>query len=586
MCGSGWLPLPRQSDVSVTIIHGDMRDVLGKMIAEGKTVQAVVTDPPYGLEFMGKEWDAPWQVSSKSALFGDRKTKMPGWGTTRNPNCQTCGGRLRGPKKCGCATPNWDEAPNATMRRQMAGFQDWFQECAELMLAVLPPGGHLLVFGGTRTYHRMAVAIEEAGFEIRDTIAWLYGSGFPKSKNVSKAIDKEAGAEREVIGQARTFKGDSGPQTYAALGEFHQSKFVDITAPATDAARQWHGWGTALKPSLELVCVARKPLIGTVAANVLKYGTGALNIDGCRITTGQRPDEDAAWDNDQSLCDLCAERAAQNGKPSALATRAFIATSDAALTLNGKGEPRPAVTDKADIGCSDGTMAATTATSSSIDGSGPSDMDLFQQATTSTTSTATSPTTDLKTCNACRVPLTSQNTASSIQHNKNGLQQPQSDGASLGRWPANTCHDGSDEVVRAFPETNGSGSVRGTEPSECHSGVYSGPRGRVPFEAHAGSGSAARFFYSAKADADDRLGSKHPTIKPVDLMRWLVRLITPPGGTVLDPFAGSGATGMACMAEGIDCILVEREAEYVADIKARIAHVHGEDTPLFSGVMT
>jgi site-specific DNA-methyltransferase (adenine-specific) len=146
----------------------------------------------------------------------------------------------------------------------------------------------------------------------------------------------------------------------------------------------------------------------------------------------------------------------------------------------------------------------------------------------------------------------------------------------VGRWPANVCHDGSDEVVKAFPDGGGGFGVRG---GDRQSEYGFGAGGVVGF---GDSGSAARFFYSSKADADDRLGSKHPTVKPVDLMRWLVRLITPPGGTCLDPFAGSGTTGMACMAEGIDCILIEREAEYVADIKARIAHVRGDDTPLFA----
>jgi site-specific DNA-methyltransferase (adenine-specific) len=224
-----------------------------------------------------------------------------------------------------------------------------------------------------------------------------------------------------------------------------------------------------LRPGLDLICVARKPLDGTVAATVLKHGTGALNIDGCRIATDEDRRRNAA-------------------------------------------------------GGDNGLVGSST----------------FQ----------------IRERRADDMPETA------------------------GRWPANTCHDGSDEVVSAFPDANhktGGPSSR----SIGGNGIYGGGDPVVP-SGYEDSGSAARFFYSSKADADDRLGSKHPTVKPVDLMRWLVRLVTPPGGAVLDPFAGSGTTGMACMAEGFDCILVEREAEYVADIKARIAHVRGDDTPLFA----
>lgn len=154
----------------------------------------------------------------------------------------------------------------------------------------------------------------------------------------------------------------------------------------------------------------------------------------------------------------------------------------------------------------------------------------------------------------------------------------------MGRWPANVIHDGSEEVLAAFPaEAGAAAPVRGTEASAAIKNAY-GERERVPGAFHADSGSAARFFYSAKADASDRLGSKHPTVKPTDLMAYLCRLVTPPGGTVLDPFAGSGSTGMACMREGFDCILIEREAEYVADIQRRIAHVSGHDAPLFGSL--
>jgi DNA modification methylase len=181
------------------------------------SVDSIVTDPPYGLSFMGKKWDY--------------------------------------------------DVPSVEI----------WQQC----LRVLKPGGHLLAFAGTRTQHRMAVRIEDAGFEIRDMIAWVYGSGFPKSLDVSKAIDKAAGAEREVIGVSENVRPESDRGNGLAHGDY--GRVWNETTPTTDAAKQWQGWGTALKPSLEPITVARKPLIGTVADNVLQHGTGGINIDGCRV---------------------------------------------------------------------------------------------------------------------------------------------------------------------------------------------------------------------------------------------------------------------------------------------------------------
>jgi DNA modification methylase len=418
--------------MSVRIEHGDMREVLARLIADGVTVQSIVSDPPYHL------------TALTPGTFGHKKN---GDGTDRTQQANY--------KRRGFMNQAWDGGDIA--------FQpDTWRLCYDL----LPPGGHLLAFSGTRTYHRMVCAIEDAGFEIRDTIAWLYGSGFPKSHNVSKGIDKAAGAEREVIGDspfaARKPNGSAGVNSVGLSG----TSGSIITAPATDAARQWEGWGTALKPALEPICLARKPLDGTVAGNVQKHGTGALNIDGCRVAA-----------------------------PEGGVVRMAHSETGAARGYDG--------------GIKGGNRI-----------------------------------------------------------------EPQM----AGRWPANVCHDGSDEVVKAFPDSDHARGNNGA--SKGGGGMYG--HGQTTNSFGAGdTGNASRFFYSSKADADDRLGSKHPTVKPVDLMRWLVRLITPPGGTVLDPFAGSGTTGMACMAEGFDCILVEREAEYVADIKRRLAHVRGYDTPLF-----
>jgi predicted RNA methylase len=444
------------------IRHGDCLAVMREM--QDASVDAVVTDPPYGLAFMGKRWD--YDVPS----------------------------------------------------------EDVWREC----LRVLKPGGHLLAFAGTRTQHRMAVRIEDAGFEIRDMIAWVYGSGFPKSLDVSKAIDKrkdwslverlageirrartEAGLSLAEIGEA-TMAATAGtygkwyhrgghmffetgrslpsrpewdrlshvlpiaPEFTAVYDEAERivlsntasnrnggtwadqvgsgmfqagERSIKVTAPATPAAKTWQGWGTALKPALEPITVARKPLIGTVAENVLAHGTGALNVDGCRIEGRERTDYGLAN-----------------------ATR------------------------------SAGNTYGTPSVSADFD-------------------------------------------------------------ATQGRWPANLIHDGSEEVVGLLND-------------------------------------AARFFYCAKASAKDRdegvagvagvaggmsgrrdgsMGSitmrknTHPTVKPTDLMRYLCRLVTPPGGTVLDPFAGSGSTGKAAALEGFRFIGIEREAEYVEIARARIA---------------
>jgi DNA modification methylase len=368
----------------IDLRHGDCLEVLRAMA--DCSVDSIVTDPPYGLSFMGKKWD--YDVPS----------------------------------------------------------QEIWAEC----LRVLKPGGHLLAFAGTRTQHRMAVRIEDAGFEIRDMLAWVYGSGFPKSLDVSKAIDKAAGVEREKVPASGGLHSNRNlnDDGWANIGA--TTPLMDGPDPCTPAAQQWQGWGTALKPALEPITMARKPLIGTVAENVLAHGTGGLNVDGCRVGT----DDDCA--RKPALVD---DTAAGFGK---------------GLAMGGRGH-------------------------------------------------------------------------------------------TAGRWPANLIHDGSDEVVAGFPGE--------------------------------ADGSAARFFYCAKASKADRdegleflvTGrhaqtrfevatqhkgqNTHPTVKPTDLMAYLCRLATPPGGIVLDPFMGSGSTGKAAMLEGFGFIGIEREAEYVEIARARIAAV-------------
>jgi len=366
--------------------HGDCLEVLRSM--PDCSVDSIVTDPPYGLSFMGKKWDY--------------------------------------------------DVPSV----------DVWVEC----LRVLKPGGHLLAFAGTRTQHRMAVKIEDAGFEIRDMIAWVYGSGFPKSLDVSKAIDKAAGAEREVVGRKAVTRVMDGSDL---VGGNVRAGFVSVTAPSTDAAKEWQGWGTALKPALEPITVARKPLIGTVAENVLQYGTGAINVDGGRVGTG-------------------------DDRTSGGATGKRI---------------------DADGGYSGGWGFA-----------------------------------------------------------QDGVKR-----ASGGRWPANFIHDGSDEVLGLFPQSKSTG---GTNPSNPN--VIYGKRDSLTYFNYGDSGSAARFFYCAKASKADRGENHHPTVKPTDLMRYLCRLVTPPNGIVLDPFNGSGSTGCAAVLEGFQYIGIEREAEYIAISEKRI----------------
>ena len=437
----------------IVLFGGDNRDVMKD--AADNSIDAILTDPPYALVSIVKRFGGE---NAKPAKGNDAYTRA----------------------SSGFMQRTWDTG-------EVAFSEIFWSEC----LRVLKPGGHLLSFGGTRTYHRMTCAIEDAGFEIRDSmldiiasddavsqfldtlneaqvgafakafeqsqfggmLAWTYGSGFPKSHDVSKGIDKAAGAVRKVIGSYS--KTESHTQAYA--GEARTEEWgkanIPITAPATPAAQAWSGFGTALKPAFEPICLARKPLSEkTVAANVLKWGTGAINIDGCRVGDEARHNASAS--------------------------------------------------------------------SNEIYGQ-------FKGA-------------------------------------ENGGR------AAVGRFPANVITDGSDEVVAAFPYTK-SGTFSGKRNEPKTKGVY-GSFELKDEAGHAGSeGSAARFFYQAKANKTDRAGSAHPTVKPIALMRYLARLIAPPGGTILDPFAGSGTTGEAAYLEGFNCYLIEREAEYVKDIAGRFA---------------
>jgi site-specific DNA-methyltransferase (adenine-specific) len=398
---------PYYQDEAVTILNLDCREAMRGMDAE--SVDAIVTDPPYGLEFMGKEWDSfggdhGWKTGagfSKPGI-GDRNTAWPSFTGASdefggaNPTCATCGGRARGKKKCGCENPDWrvkGEKPDRMYgrRRQMMAFQESMQCVFEDALRVAKPGAHLLAFGGTRTFHRLACAIEDAGWEIRDVIMWVYGSGFPKSLDVSKAIDKAAGVKFFAVpANGVGFMNSEGE------GGYNVTKNQLIRkGESTDDARTWQGWGTALKPAWEPIIVARKPIEGTVAANVMKYGTGAINVDGCRVHGG-----------------------ASDG----------------------------------------GSVSGATALGQ---GSG---------------------------WNA------HENRETEIDRSM-----------AQGRWPANLVHDGSDEVLELFPVTGSSKAAPrgGTNPNPMDWG-NSRADGDVCKGHDDNGGSAARFFYCAKASKSDR----------------------------------------------------------------------------------
>ena len=428
---------------SYTLHIGNNLDILPTL--PDNSVDSIVTDPPYELGFMGKKWD----------------------------------------------------------NSGIAYSVELWTQC----LRVLKPGGHLLSFGGTRTWHRVAVAIEDAGFEIRDSIAWMYGSGFPKSLDVSKAIDKAAGAERdEVLPQGST-KCPDYPEPcsgHAETGKFSATVHALPTAPATSEAKQWEGWGTALKPAFEPIVVARKPLIGTVAENVLTHGTGGLNIDGSRIGTGTGEKKivhypDIRGDN------------YQQGKES----------------YSERGTVEREVIDK-------------------------------------------------------------------------------------GRWPANVILDeytaelldeqsGQSKSPKTY--TRNAGTLKGERVAYANIGEAAGTESKN----YGDTGGASRFFYVAKASKRDRnegleelptkqvgtyaqdewsrqnmgntpdasrdgVANFHPTVKPTDLMRYLIKLVTPPGGVVLDPFTGSGSTGKAAILEGFRFIGCELTEDYIPIIQGRLDH--------------
>jgi DNA modification methylase len=464
----------------IRVIQGDCIGVLGGF--DDNTFDSVVTDPPYNLSFMGKGWDT---------FGGDYQT--------------------------------WCE--------------QWAREC----LRVLKPGGYLLAFGGTRTYHRLACAIEDAGFEIRDSLHWIYGSGFPKSHDVSKAIDREAGAERQVIGHSPIHSRGANTAFPKRVGESSveesggttpQDKPV-ITAPATAAAETWAGWGTALKPAHEPIVMARKPLTKghTVAANVLDYGTGGINIDGCRIPTtdswkasGNKSATGVSYQGsvDGSLnISVSSTHEAGRWPPNVLLTHSPDCEPIGMCTVRTEDRSRPPRTPNAIYGGGNGTNL---------------------------TASGTSPVSDAETVEAwdcaegCPV------------------QEMDRQSGKVGNSSGGIVTSGT-RALRETPIYKSRGATR-----------------------YAPAGGSSRFFpvfrYCAKAGKKERPVVDgmpgHPTVKPVALMQWLVRLVTPPGGYVVDPFAGSGTTAEACLLEGFDCLLIERDTDSIQRIKKRMSKYETE----------
>ena len=382
---------PYYQDSSTTVWAGDCLEILTRL--DDSSVDAVVTDPPYGLSFMGRKWDSPAAMLGQLAEGHERRSAFAYGGTHSRGVADT----------------------------DLLAFQDWCAAWAAQCLRILKPGGHLLAFGSPRTWHRLATGVEDAGFEFRDTIAWRYGQGFPKSRNLS---------------------GD------------HE------------------GWGTGLKPAFEPIIVARRPLDGTVVQTVLTHGTGALHVDACRIPMTR---EDAAT--------IDAKHAGMNPDTYRRAPRASLHLST---------DPMP-----------------------------------------------------LKPVRA---------------HD-------------AGRWPTNTALD--DAAASALDSQSGTSTSRTGRPRDADHGDGWGMTSTGT--EHDDTGGASRFFpvfrWEPKAPPSERPsagGVQHPTVKPLALMRWLIRMVVPHGGLVLAPFAGSGTTVEASLAEGMRCVAMERDKTYLPLIRERI----------------
>ena len=427
--------------------NGDCLNVLKMMIEDEVFVDSIVTDPPYELGFMGRSWDSTGIAFQK---------------------------------------------------------ETW-----ELCFKVLKPGGHLLAFSGSRTYHRMAVAIEDAGFEIRDQVMWLYGSGFPKSMNVGKALDKKLGNERIKTGEKKTHsnKGikQSEQRTAIGAGAFGQEVEEDVTVGTTE----WEGWGTALKPAHEPLVLARKPLSEkSVVDNVLNHRTGAINIDGCRVEG-----------NDAKYPDTNPDFRDQ-----------------------GRQSKENMGIDKLSFGQTENVKRK-------------------------------------------KVVRKSRDENGVWTNDNSGMKAEGSEYADAdprGRFPSNVMHDGSDSIKELFEDKSKYFYCAKTSKAERNQGLDNFPIKNKK----GGGGTSNNVWYEDDVNsASGKFGSEkapsknvHPTVKPIKLMKYLCRLITPKGGTVLDPFMGSGSTGMAAKEENFDFVGIEKEEEYFNIASARIESVETKST--------
>jgi DNA modification methylase len=579
----------------VMILEGNCLDEMKKL--DDNSVDSIVTDPPYGLSFMGKKWD--YEVPSVAI---------------------------------------WREA-----------------------LRVLKPGGHLLSFAGSRTYHRMAVNIEDAGFEIRDQIMWIYGSGFPKSHNISKAIDKHLGAERELIRkpfspQQMMMKDGQNERPWQNKAKelgYHETASDE---PASPEAKQWQGWGTALKPAHEPIVVARKPLEGTVAENILEHGVGGINIDESRVGEqgGTKKSGPPSYIGSNALMGGL-DGSLNGGGVEPIDGGRFpaniILDAEAGAMLDEQSGESKAVKSNRGIGFND----------SGVFGDGDSDFDTqrgfddgggasryfkevnFSKQEHTPIVLARKPIEGTVAENVLEHGVGGLNIDESrVKHDEPDIERKKMDSplgmftnpnregergagpAPEGRFPANIIHDGSEEVVEGFPDTKSGDGKPHHVTRESQSGSMSGKNyaGRT-LNTFGDEGSAARFFYCAKASTGERneglegfddstsknsynnrvcsicekhelqsnierrcvcenpvWGSGilkptkniHPTVKPIALMEYLCRLITPKGGTVLDPFMGSGTTGIAATRLGFEFIGIEMTPEYIELAATRIAY--------------
>ncbi len=547
--------------MSIRIEHGDCLEVMARLHEEGVLVDSVVTDPPYHLTSIvkrfGKDDSAPAKSNGATGVYGRAAAGFMG--------------------------QKWD-----------GGDVAFRSETWRLAFELLKPGGHILVFGGTRTYHRLACAIEDAGFEIRDTICWLFGSGFPKNHNVAKKVsvcdcgenplpyDHGNEAPEHDLRPLRTTDLPSAIDTCDKRG---QVLFEGLPEQGSQKIR-------TARPEPE-TCGEEQP--GLEGGSVRRTGQGLRNGSEARSPesaeericvrahSGGGEDAGASADAGRGSPPPEPEQGGQQvGEPEGLCNSSRTLDDGA---LSGRGRcPRCGKLRKEFVGFGtalkpaaefivlarkplDGTVAANVLEH----GTGALNID------------------------GCRVvaekPTGWGGKAAGGQtwnEDNCGLAKPGNARPVNGRWPANVIHDGSAEVLEAFA-VSGDGKGAAAPVTKRGSDKFRNSYGKFPGQQECGAtfqgdtGTAARFFYTAKADKADRLGSKHPTVKPVDLMAYLCRLITPPGGLVLDPFAGSGTTAMAALREGFDAILIEKEARFVADIKRRLAHVEGADTPLFQG---